>query len=215
MCPPRDNFQDDTYLRGRSELSPRHFFSHLVFRVTLWSRGGRPVWDCLWCLHARTEGRVTKRETKRGTNVNRSDTEEAKESRTQGSEGWRQRRRGRKRKEGDRTKGERVFWETERRREPGKESGRWRERETEALPVALQRNEVTLCVKTSSEELSLRLVIPALINLITAPGNTTHPPNPTLSFCPFTSLKAHKYHHQSYTMFQSEDFCNIPLWKAF
>lgn len=53
------------------------------------------------------------------------------------------------------------------------------ERKTEALPMALQRNEVTLCVKTSSQELSP--VIPALINLIAAPDNTAHPPNLSLS----------------------------------
>lgn len=46
-------------------------------------------------------------------------------------------------------------------REPEQESetGRWKQGETETLPMALQRNKVTLCVKTSSEEVSLRLAI--------------------------------------------------------
>lgn len=39
------------------------------------------------------------------------------------------------------------------------ETGRWKQGETETLPMALQRNKVTLCVKTSSEEVSLRLAI--------------------------------------------------------
>lgn len=47
-----------------------------------------------------------------------------------------------------------------------------KERETEAIPMALKRKEATLCVKSRGEEPSL--VIPALINLITAPGNAAH-----------------------------------------
>lgn len=54
------------------------------------------------------------------------------------------------------------------------------DRETEALPMALQRDKVALCVKTSTEELSL--VIPGLLNLIAATDSTAHPPDPPLSF---------------------------------
>lgn len=45
--------------------------------------------------------------------------------------------------------------------------------QTEVLLLALQRNKVTVCVKTSREELSP--VIPGLINLITAPNSTAYP----------------------------------------
>lgn len=70
---------------------------------------------------------------------------EAIESRTIESERWKQKK---KQKGG----GGEAF----RRQKGGKSerNGRWRERETEALPMAFQRNKVTLCVRTSSEEVS-------------------------------------------------------------
>lgn len=113
--------------------------------------------------------------TKGEANINRSDTEEAKES---GKKKGRQEMEGetvreRQREIRDGGKSREIVWETKRQDRRVREAdGGERKRDRGNSSGSQERKEATLCVKSRGEELSL--VIPALINLITAPGNAAH-----------------------------------------
>lgn len=113
--------------------------------------------------------------TKGEANINRSDTEEAKES---GKKKGRQEMEGetvreRQREIRDGGKSREIVWETKRQDRRVREAdGGERKRDRGNSSGSQERKEATLCVKSRGEEPSL--VIPALINLITAPGNAAH-----------------------------------------
>lgn len=66
-----------------------------------------------------------------------------------------------------------IVWETKRQDRRVREAdGGERKRDRGNSSGSQERKEATLCVKSRGEEPSL--VIPALINLITAPGNAAH-----------------------------------------